>query len=280
MPITSTSSSGSRKSINWQLDRNSAIWAKKLIPDCFPSSPEKQFNALGDQDCGMLSEKWSPRLLRRKFPHFCYDNNIRLRPTPANIVRCLATKRFVLEGVALTSRWGRMDERSPFGRALRKIYALRHENEPERGRLEQIRSELTIVGRILDSSALGSPQLEKCWAHLVKKLDWSPVMTSKILHFLCRSRGIRDNPPVAIDNACMRTWLWKQHLEPRIRQVSRNENMRPPKPWTGDSWQAYNRYFTWMLVWSSTLGWTTTEVETTLFTLFRFKKAPIQGINI
>jgi hypothetical protein len=43
--------------------------------------------------------------------------------------------------------------------------------------------------------------IEQSWDILTTGLQWTNVITSKILHFLCRALDIQQDPPVVIDDA-------------------------------------------------------------------------------
>ncbi len=90
------------------------------------------------------------------------------------------------------------------------------------------------------------------------QLGWSAVITSKTLHFLCRSLGFQHNPPVAIDNAVILNRVWPAFVRP-IRAVHR------PLNWRGSSFGAYCRYMTAISTWADQRTWTTSEMEATLF---------------
>ena len=89
------------------------------------------------------------------------------------------------------------------------------------------------------------------------QLRWSPVLASKTLHFLCRALGFEQNPPVAIDNAVILNKVWPtwRHLVPPVLTLG---------GWNGTS-EAYLRYMTAILIWAEARGWTTTEMEATIF---------------
>jgi hypothetical protein len=93
------------------------------------------------------------------------------------------------------------------------------------------------------------------------QLGWSPVFSSKTLHFLCRSLMFEQNPPVAIDGAVIQQAVW-----PAWRQVVRPGLMplRWPAPGRAD-FESYVRYMTAILVWAQQRRWTTTEMEATIF---------------
>jgi hypothetical protein len=106
-----------------------------------------------------------------------------------------------------------------------------------------------------------SESIEDSWVALTSDLCWSAVMSSKTLHFLCRSLGFEQNPPVPIDSV-IRNKVWPAFRDP-IPFAQR------PEDWQGDSFDAYCRYMTAIATLANKKNWTTTQVETTLFDQFR-----------
>jgi hypothetical protein len=104
--------------------------------------------------------------------------------------------------------------------------------------------------------------IEQSWRWLTNDLDWSAVITSKTLHFMCRAHGFVQDPPVAIDNMVILNRVW-----PAFKQGI-PLGQRPPS-WRGNKFNAYSRYMTAILEWAKMRGWSTTEVETTLFDEYR-----------
>lgn len=91
------------------------------------------------------------------------------------------------------------------------------------------------------------------------QLRWSPVLASKTLHFLARSLGFHQNPPVPLDNAIILNHVWPAFIALIPNDVQR------PDGWRGNSFAAYSRYMTAILVWAAQRHWTTTEMEATIF---------------
>jgi hypothetical protein len=91
-----------------------------------------------------------------------------------------------------------------------------------------------------------------------EQLAWSSVITSKTLHFLCRSLDFEQNPPVPIDGWCIRKKVWPDFCA-SIPIAQR------PHDWAGDSFEAYCRYMTAILTWANQRNWTTTEIQVTNF---------------
>jgi hypothetical protein len=83
-------------------------------------------------------------------------------------------------------------------------------------------------------------------------------MASKTLHFLCRALGFVKDAPVPIDNAVILTYVWpgfRINIPPSKR----------PHDWGGKTFAAYCRYMTAILEWADMKGWTTSELEATIF---------------
>ena len=97
-----------------------------------------------------------------------------------------------------------------------------------------------------------------------RELGWSDVMTSKTLHFMCRSLGFERNPAVPIDGQVMVKVVW-----PAFR-ASSPRGLRP-ELWraNGYGFAAYNRYMTAIRTWADQREWSTTEVETTIYDAFK-----------
>lgn len=159
--------------------------------------------------------------------------------SPSEIIRHFQAEQ-ELAGLALVVSWGGM------ARASRYIY--------DRYSLLVIHEALVECRRSINNTK----NIEHAWHVLTEDLNWSAVISSKTLHFVCRSLGYTTNAPVAIDNAVILRKVW-----PAFRQqVPQNIRL---KNWSGKPFQNYNRYMTAILEWASALGWTTTEIETSLF---------------
>jgi hypothetical protein len=112
------------------------------------------------------------------------------------------------------------------------------------------------------NSILASTSITPSWEILTGgtngQLGWTAVMASKALHFLCRSLGFERNPPVAIDGERIRDHVW-----PAFRDCLPVLNR--PSDWEGNTFEAYYRYMTAIRTWANHKGWSTTQVESTLF---------------
>jgi hypothetical protein len=125
-----------------------------------------------------------------------------------------------------------------------------------------------MIHRTLDDCARSITEtkaIEKSWELLTRDLQWSSVMTSKTLHFLCRALGFAEDGPVPVDNEVIRQRVWPK-FEAGVRSGPH------PVNWEGHSFEAYRRFMTAILVWADAKQWTTTELEATIFD--EYKPAP------
>lgn len=172
-----------------------------------------------------------------------------LRSDPENIIMQFKDGRFT-QGLALTISWGGM------GRQPINIY--RDGSQEAIDRIEKIL--LDCANNIRESHSI-----EHSWKTLTgtesQQLGWSGVMASKALHFLCRSLGYLQNPPVQIDGAVIRQRLWPlfRYSLPFGRTLAN---------WECESFEAYCRYMTAILTWAEQRDWTTVEMEATIYAHF------------
>ncbi len=154
------------------------------------------------------------------------------------------------QAVALVVSWGGM------GRRSKDIYKERS--------VQDIRRIHDAIHRSAESICR-TESLDDAWPALTGRdkdqLGWSAVMASKTLHFLCRSLGFENDPPVPIDNKVIRDIVW-----PKFRDAIPKDQR--PANWNGTDLPAYTRYMTAILTWSKHLGWTTTQTENTIFAEF------------
>ncbi|HET9743377.1 MAG TPA: hypothetical protein VFQ00_11565 [Terriglobales bacterium] len=169
-----------------------------------------------------------------------------LRSTPSEIIRQFRARRYT-QALAMIVSWGEM------WRQPDSVWGSRT--------LESIEETLEICAQ----SILSSRSVEGSWeiltGHPGNKLGWSAVLASKTLHFLCRSLGFEDNPPVALDGGVIRKKVW-----PTFRDSIPNSER--PKSWNDDTFEAYCRYMTAIITWASQRSWSTTEIEVTIFDRF------------
>lgn len=234
------------KNLNWQFDETTEYWAKRLIiPIVESKHPEPQYDGM---DYRLWEETWKKHILQDSFPDYCHYPNHEgsLLCSPANIIRCFSEQK-MLEGLALTVAWGRMT------RSKGNIY--KQSNQIIEETLLNCRKSIEKSNNISDS-----------WNLLVGRLMWSNVITSKCLHFLARSLGYAANPPVPIDNKVILRRVWPTFEKMITNKFNQAADKFPEEWWDkSNSWSSYNRYMTAINCWASSIGWTTTELESTIF---------------
>ncbi len=98
-------------------------------------------------------------------------------------------KELYAQAVAMVVSWGGM------GRRSKDIYRRRSQEDIQR---------IDKAIRFSAGSTRNSGSIADAWTALTGRgegeLGWSAVMASKTLHFLCRSIGFEDDPPIPIDN--------------------------------------------------------------------------------
>lgn len=157
-----------------------------------------------------------------------------------------------LQALALVVSWGTMWRQNPH------IYGNRN--------LQSISNALIECA----TSIQATNAINDSWLILtgdgIGQLGWSPVITSKTLHFLCRALGHENDPPVAIDNAVILQRVWPCW---RSRWVHLIDAGQRPQGWRGSGLETYLRYMTAIKVWADLRGWTTTQLEASIFASFR-----------
>lgn len=233
------------KILDWCEDRPTRTWADRCLLITMGKQP--QYNGANKNP---LVRTWSKYTLTKGFPLYC--NAIgwtgRLRPSPENIIRCW-TEGHELEALALTVVWGSMS------RTVNTIYG----------------ADLPIIQQHLcdaRDSIVATNSIKKAWEILTSGLGWTPVMTSKCLHYLARSMGFEQNPPVPIDHAVVQLRVAPK-FDVLIRQSGGNPKALGVWFDKRDSWAGYTCYMTTILAWSRAKQWTTTETENTVFEQFR-----------
>ena len=233
------------KYLNWQYDETTEYWAKRLLIPIKSKHPKPQYDGL---DYRLWEETWKKHILQDSFPGYCHYPNQEgsLLCSPSNIIYCFRDQR-VLEGLALTIAWGRMT------RSKGNIY--QDSNQIIEETLHNCRRLIEETNSVKDS-----------WNLMVKRLKWSNVITSKCLHFLTRSLDYSMNPPVPIDNKVIVNNVWPKFKEMIINNFTKGIDFFPEKWWDySNSWSGYNRYMTAINCWASYKGWTTTQIENTIF---------------
>jgi hypothetical protein len=244
------------KMLHWELDELTEYWATRHILPLNSPSPQPQYDG---EDFEMSESSWLKYTLGTSFPDYCKGpshkdpRQLKLFGSPSNIIACFREER-VLEGLALTVAWGLMF-RNPgaiYGTSLPKIeLALRNSAD----------------------SITKDSSIRRAWIDLTEQLKWSPVMTSKCLHFVARALGYEQNPPVPIDNSVVLRKVWPKfkHSMGRLRELGDPDLCCSWQRGT-DSWGAYNRYMTAVICWANERSWTTTQFENTMFVEYRRKK--------
>lgn len=196
---------------------------------CTWEAPNEQFGGRN-----MTLNLWRNKVSEDDFGHFP-DPPI---SSPANIIQSFINEHYLV-GLAQVVSWGTM------WRHPKKIYTSPLE------RMENIL--IKCRGNLNRTDSINGS-----WHILSNQLNWSPVIISKVLHFLVRSLElpIAINPPVAIDNKVILKKVW-----PTLVQ-----NFESPGNWN-DGLEGYLRYMTFInyLRMNHYLEWTNTQIEATLF---------------
>ena len=215
------------------------------------TDPETQFSA---HNCPVLIQAAMPapqypgrpfvsvNWIHRIRPQDMFAENVQ-NSSPQSIIDAFRNEEY-LQGLALVVSWGSM------WRTSNSIYG--NDN------LQAIQDTL----RASAQSSIQTENIDSAWTTLTGNLHWSAVITSKVLHFICRSLGFENDPPVAIDNAVFLKKVWpafRNHIPFELR----------PQGWRGNGLDAYLRYMTAIIEWASMRNWTTTQIETTLFNEYR-----------
>lgn len=234
------------KKLNWARDRATSLAAQQFPLPIRANQPSGQFVGF---NFDARSASWRCRVLPP--PRWPAGH---LVSSPRQILDLFAARSY-LEALAMVVSWGGMGRTTPHiygGHALNDIYASLHASASSIGETK------SIAGAWSCLSGQGPGQL-----------GWSPVFTSKTLHFLCRSLGFEQDCPVAIDNAVIVNRVWPAFVQP-IPLSDR------PGSWSGSTFEAYCRYMTAMLTWAHYKHWTTTQIEATVFVEYAGPNKPLQ----
>ena len=222
--------------MNWKIDRRTQLAAAAHPLARIGGSPIAQFSGRP-----FNPKRWNRRVIQPNWPEG------ELGSSPEQIVAQFRDEEY-LQALARVVSWGTMWRRS------RAIWGDRE--------LATIEDTLRHCAR----SIRGTQSIEDSWVALTgrgeRQLGWSPVITSKTLHFLCRSLGFEQDPPVAVDNAVILNRVW-----PAFRDAIPSSEC--PEGWRGGTFEAYCRYMTAMLTWADLKKWTTTQMEATVFAEYR-----------
>lgn len=231
--------------LSWHPDQTTEYWAKKVPIPIKSKRPIPQYDGM---DYRMREGTWAKHIQGDRFPEYCRYPCLEetLLCSPENIMHCFQDQK-VLEGLALTVAWGRMT------RSKGNIYT--KSNKVIEKTLLNCLSSIESTGSVKDS-----------WNLLVSSFGWSHVITSKCLHFLARSLGYSSNPPAPIDTKVIIKRVWPAFEKMVINNFKKDKDTFPEAWWDNrSSWEPYNRYMTALNCWASNKGWTTTQLESTLF---------------
>ena len=219
--------------MNWHQDQPTAETAVQ-----FPFPIHQQERAPQPLGLNFNPAAWNHRTIAQAWPPGS------LRSDPDQIIQLFRDFHY-LEALAMTVSWGGMKGQAP-------IYGDRD--------LQAIELALQQCAQSIQKT----DEIQDAWLILTgdqpEHLGWSTVMASKTLHFLSRALDLGEDAvlPVPRDGAVSLgyVWLgWIAHVPPAQR----------PQNWQGNSFEAYNRYMTAILVWANQRHWTTTQIETTIF---------------
>jgi hypothetical protein len=216
----------------WQTDQPTQTAARNYPLPIYATAPLRQ-----DTGGNYEPASWQSRL--RPTDAFPPGASI---ASPAMIIAEFQAAHY-LPALALTVRWGNMQRTNP---DIYRQYPLQHIHDA----LEQCAQSISRTDSIQDS-----------WELLTQRLRWTNVITSKTLHFLCRALDVNQDPPVPIDRGVILKYGW-----PGFRiGIPRAQR---PADWEGNTFAAYCRYMTAILTWGEMRQptWTTTEVESTIYT--------------
>jgi hypothetical protein len=167
--------------------------------------------------------------------------------SPDQIIAQFKGARYT-QGLAMVACWGLMWRQPDAIWGPRDVKAIEHT--------------LRICSRHVRRFKLLQQSWKKLTGDAPGQLGWTSVITSKTLHFLCRSLGFEQNPPAAIDGAVIRRVVWPVFRD-SVPALLR------PGDWEGNSFDAYCRYMTAILVWADQRKWTTKQMEATIFAEYR-----------
>lgn len=218
--------------MQWKTDERTKQAATKYPIQIKASSPIPPFKGRNFD-----TRTWNHRVIQPATWHG------KIRSDPDQIIRQFKDARYT-QGLALVASWGTM------WRQPDAIWGNR--------KLDEIEEVLRLCAEVIRKTE----SIESAWTALTEGLRWSSVLSSKTLHFICRSLNFENDPAVPIDGAVIRQKVW-----PAFRD-SIPDHERPAS-WDGDSFEAYSRYMTAILTWAASKGWNTSEVERTLSLQFQ-----------
>jgi len=231
--------------MHWNLDQRTEDAASAHELPIRRGNPARQF-----EGCLTDATTWNDRVVQPAH----WPNGL-LWSSPDQILTFFRDGHYTL-GLAMVVSWGGM------GRRSWDIY---------RGRSPEFIGQIEGTLQSCAQSIKASESIETSWLTLTGgndgQLDWSAVMASKALHFLCRSLGFTQDPPAVIDNKVMRERVWPVFRD----SIPRHQR---PGAWGGNGFEAYSRYMTAILTWAAKRRWSTIEMESTIFDQYLNEKKP------
>ncbi len=229
--------------LQWNDDEYTAYWARQWqLPLVLDIQPQYD----GSQSL-VTESTWLKHINKPAFPVYCLDmTGKQILPSPTNIIQCFRDDCY-LEALVLVIAWGSMT------RTKGKIYTQSNDF------IETTLRTCMLMTRQHDT-------VQHAWNMLVNRLQWSAVISSKVLHFLARSLDYEDTPPVPMDRKVVIEQVWPC-FQSAIKAMQVAHDFPLPHPWSDSkvSWEAYNRYMTAIRYWSHAKTWTTTQFENTMF---------------
>ncbi|MCK5798879.1 MAG: hypothetical protein KAI47_16920, partial [Deltaproteobacteria bacterium] len=196
----------------------------------------------------MRIETWETWLdgTSKQFPKFARveGNASLLAPTPDHIIRAYQDKSALLPATVMVFAWGSM--------ARHKQDLLAHGGKFISDHLRR------AMGYVKKGN------IHEAWNIMRDEIGWSQVASSKCLHFMARSCDFKKDPPVPIDNKIIINGLW-----PDIRERLKEMDLSRLPAWRRGSWESYVSYMTAIITWAKQKNWTTTEVENTIFSIYK-----------
>jgi hypothetical protein len=226
--------------MNWQHDQATAQAATNFPLPLRAVVPAQQFPGFQTNSSVWTCRVLSPSPWRLDQP---------LCSSPEYIID-LFRQGFSLHALAMVVSWGIMWRRPE------SIYGARS--------LHDIQDALRRAANSIQQTNGVQSAWDTLTGHAPGQLGWSAVMVSKSLHFPSRALGYDKDPPVPRDNAVMVECVWRAFIRP----IPPNQR---PRNWSGNTFAAYSRFMTAIVVWARQRQpqWTTTEMETTIFDEYR-----------
>ena len=233
----------------WQIDNATQIAAHNFPLHIYASAPLNPTQLPWPKLDLSNRSQWGSRIL----PGDTFPPQRPLQCSPDEIIKEFQAGHY-LQALALTVCWGGMS------RASQYIYRLLIGPLPA-ALQDRLHYSLQNIYNALDQCSQSIQQtqdIQQSWNLLTTELQWSSVITSKTLHFLCRALGFNQDPAVPIDNDVILKYVWpgfRIGIPPAQR----------PHDWNGNDFAAYSRYMTAIIEWAKARNWTTTQVEATVY---------------